>query len=68
MGWIRKRKLRRLRIETLEQMLADARKRASDAALKYRTDIRFDLLSQAGAEEDLARDIVEVITERTTAR
>lgn len=66
MGWIRKRRLRRLRIETLEQMLNDARKRAGVAALKYRTDIRMftDLLSQAGDEEDLARDIVEVLAER----
>lgn len=66
MGWIRKRRLRRLRIETLEQMLNDARKRAGAAALKYRTDIRMftDLLSQAGDEEDLARDIVEVLAER----
>lgn len=47
-------------------MLNDARKRAGVAALKYRTDIRMftDLLSQAGDEEDLARDIVEVLAER----
>lgn len=64
MGWIRKRKLRRLRVETLEQMLNDARNRAHGAAVAYQTEVKMRALTVAAAEEDFAREIVEVLAER----